>query len=183
MKRNDVKQAVFGIVQEYGEVLKTSAKHTFLISESRLPYSKTVIKNAIRVALLMTDNENTREQLMSGYISLANFVSDEEVKRTKDISPDLFTFLEMDEDKKRQFLRDRIKSGLLGDYERATKITTKIAEEQKQLKEEIDKFMRIEKTTKPGEGCGQPGPTPQRNRQMGQSKILREKKSYRRRLK
>ena len=90
----------------------------------------------------MTDDEDMIEQLKSGYISLANFVSDEEVKRTRDISRDLFTFLEMDENRKKEFIRDRIKSGLLGDYERATKITTKIAEEQRRLKEEIDEFIK-----------------------------------------
>jgi predicted RNA-binding protein with EMAP domain len=143
MKKDDVKQAVFEVIGEYGKALKNSAQRTFLISESSLPYSKKVIKNAIRVALLMTDDEDMIEQLKSSYISLANFVPEEEVKKTKDISQDLFAFLEMDEDKKREFLRDRIKSGLLGDYERATRITTKIAEEQKRLREEIDEFLKI----------------------------------------
>jgi hypothetical protein len=142
MKKDDVKQAVFGVIEEYGKVLKNSAQRTFLISESNLPFSKKVIKNALRVALLMTDEEAMIEQLKSGYISLANFVSDEEVKRTRDISQDLFAFLEMDEDRKKEFLRDRIKSGLLGDYERATKIVTKIAEEQKRLREELDEFLK-----------------------------------------
>lgn len=145
MERDEVKKAVFSIVREYGEVLRNSAQRTFLIPESNLPYSKKVIKNAIKVALLMTDDEDMIEQLKFGYISLANFVSDEEAKKTKDISQDLFTFLEMEEDKKREFLRDRIKSGLLGDYERATKITTKIAEEQKRLREEIDEFLKTGK--------------------------------------
>jgi predicted RNA-binding protein with EMAP domain len=142
MKRNDVKQAVFRIVQEYGKVLDNSSKRAFLISESNLPYSKKVIKNAIRVALLMTDDEEMIEQLKYGYMSLANFVPEEEAKKTKDISKDLFSFLEMDEDKKKSFLRDRIKSGWLGDYERAAKITTKIAEEQKRLRKEIDEFVK-----------------------------------------
>ena len=142
MKKDDVKQAVFEVIEEYGKALTSPAQRTFLISESNLPYSKKVIKNAIRVALLMTDDEDMIEQLKSGYISLANFVSDEEVKRTRDISRDLFTFLEMDEDRKKEFIRDRIKSGLLGDYERATKIVTKIAEEQKRLREEIDEFLK-----------------------------------------
>ena len=142
MKKDDVKEAVFAVVREYGDVLRSSAKNTFLISDSSLPYSKKVIKNAIRLALLMTDDEVVIEQLKAGYISLANFVSDEEAKRTKDISKELFTFLEMDKDRKKEFLRDRIKSGLLGDYERATKITTKIAEEQRRLKEEIDEFIK-----------------------------------------
>lgn len=142
MKRDDVKQAVFAVVREYGDVLTSSAKNTFLISESSLPYSKKVIKNAIRVALLMTDDEDMREQLIFGYISLANFVPDEEAKKTKDISKELFAFLKMDEDRKKEFLRERIKSGLLGDYERATKITTKVAEEQKRLREEVDEFLK-----------------------------------------
>ncbi len=149
MKKDDVKQAVFGVIEKYGKVLKDSTQRTFLISESTLPFSKKVIKNAIRVALLMTDDEDMAEQLKSGYISLANFVSDEEVKRTRDISQDLFAFLEMDEDRKKEFIRDRIKSGLLGDYERATKIVTKIAEEQKRLREEIDEFFEKKMNEEP----------------------------------
>jgi len=46
----------------------------------------------------------------------------------------------MDEDKKREFLRERFKSGLLGDYEQAMKITRKIAERQKKLREEMDEY-------------------------------------------
>ena len=56
------------------------------------------------------------------------------------LPPALFSFLEMDEDKKREFLRERFKSGLLGDYEQAIKITRKIAEEQKRLRSEIKEF-------------------------------------------
>ena len=141
MKKKEVEQAVFGIIREYGRVLKGTAKRTFGVPESMLPFSKKVIKNAIRVALLMTDEPDVREHLKYGYISLANFVSDEDVIKTEEISQDLFSFLEMDEDRKKDFLQARFKSGLLGDYELAMKITTKIAEEQKRLRDELDKFL------------------------------------------
>lgn len=141
MKRKEVERAVFDIVAEYGKVLKGTAKRSFGVPESLLPYSKKVIKNAIRVALLMTDEQDVREHLKYGYISLANFVSDEDAIKTEEISQDLFSFLEMDEDRKKEFLQARFKSGLLGDYEMAMKITTKIAEEQKRLRKELDKFL------------------------------------------
>jgi hypothetical protein len=141
MKKKDVEQAVFEIIGEYGKVLKRTAKRTFGVPESMLPHSKKVIKNAFRVALLMTDDKDVRENLKYGYISLANFVSDEEAQRTEEIAQDFFSFLEMEEDRKKEFLQARFKSGLLGDYELAIKITTKIAEEQKRLREELEKFL------------------------------------------
>jgi len=141
VENKEIEQAVFEIIREYGHVLKDSAKRTFIIPESRLPHSKKVIKNAVRVALLTVDDQDMKEQLKSAYISLANFVSDEVAKELEEIPPDLFSFLEMDEEKKKNFLRERFKSGLLGDYEKAIKITRKIAEEQKRLREEMDEFL------------------------------------------
>jgi len=141
VENKEIEQALFEIIREYGHVLKDSAKRTFIIPESRLPHSKKVIKNAVRVALLTVDDQDMKEQLKSAYISLANFVSDEVAKELEEIPPDLFSFLEMDEEKKKSFLRERFKSGLLGDYEKAIKITRKIAEEQKRLREEMDEFL------------------------------------------
>lgn len=140
MKNKDIEQAVFEIIREYGHVLKSSERRTFIIPESRLPHSKKVIGNAIRVALLMVEDKDMKVQLKSAYLSLANFVPDKEAKELEEIPPQLFSFLEMDEDKKKKFLRERIKSGLLGDYEKAIKITRKIAGEQKRLREEMDEF-------------------------------------------
>jgi hypothetical protein len=140
MKDKDIEHAVFQIVQDYVKVLKSSARRTFTIPESELPHNKKTIKNAIRVALSSLDNEDEMEQLKSAYISLANFVSVTEAEELEAIPLELFSFLEMSEDRKREFLRDRFKSGLLGDYERALKITRKIAEEQKQLRKDIEEF-------------------------------------------
>jgi hypothetical protein len=141
MERKRAEKEAFRIVDEFGEVLSSSAKRTFVIPESRLPYSKKVIKNAIRVALLATDNQDTKEHLKSSYISLGNFVSDEDAKKAEDISTGLFPFLSMDEKDKKVFLRERFESGLLGDYELAIQISKKIADEQKKLKKEIEEFL------------------------------------------
>ncbi len=141
MKKKEIEEAVFEIIEEYKKVLKGTAKQTFGVPESMLPHSKKVIKNAIRVALLMTDEKDVREHLRYGYISLANFIPDDEAQRTEEISQDFFSFLEMEEDRKKKFLQARFKSGLLGDYELAMKITTKIAEEQRRLREEIDEYL------------------------------------------
>lgn len=140
MKDKEIEQAVFEIIREYGNVLKSSARRTFIIPESRLPHSKKVIGNAIRVALLMVEDEDMKTQLKSAYISLANFVSVKEAKELEEIPQELFSFLEMDKDKKKEFLHDRFKSGLLGDYEQVIKITERIAKEQKRLREEMNEF-------------------------------------------
>jgi hypothetical protein len=141
MKREDIEKAVYDILGEYNNVLKGTAKRTFGVPESILPYGKKVIKNAIRVALLMTEDKDLREHLRYGYISLANFIPDDEAQRTEEISQDFFSFLEMEEDRNKEFLHARFKSGLLGDYELAMKITTRIAEEQRRLREEIDEYL------------------------------------------
>jgi hypothetical protein len=140
MKDKEIEQAVFEIIREYGNVLKSSARRTFIIPESRLPHSKKVIGNAIRVALLMVEDEDMKTQLKSAYISLANFVSVKEAKELEEIPQELFSFLEMDKDKKKEFLHNRFKSGLLGDYEQVIKITKRIAKEQKRLREEMNEF-------------------------------------------
>ena len=140
MKDKDIEKAVFEIIREFSLVLKDSARRTFIVPESRLPHSKKVIKNAIRIALLAVDDQDKKEQLKSAYISLANFVSDKDAKQLEKMPPALFSFLEMDEDKKKKFLRERFKSGLLGDYEQAIKMTRKIAEEQKRLRRDMDEF-------------------------------------------
>jgi len=63
-----------------------------------------------------------------------------EAKELEEIPQELFSFLEMDKDKKKEFLHDRFKSGLLGDYEQVIKITKRIAKEQKRLREEMNEF-------------------------------------------
>ncbi len=141
MDRKKIEREAFRIIDEFGIVLNSSAKRAFVIPESRLPYSKKVIKNAIRVALLMVDDEDAKEHLKSRYISLGNFVSDEDAEKAKEISIGLFPFLEMGEENKKKFLRDRFESGLLGDYETAIRISKKIAGEQKRLKKEIEDFL------------------------------------------
>jgi len=144
MNRKKVEQEAFRIIDEFGRVLNNSAKRTFVIPESRLPHSKKVIKNAIRVALLMVDDKEAKEHLKSRYISLGNFVSDEDAEKAREISIGMFPFLEMGEENKKKFLRDRFESGLLGDYELAIRISKKIAREQKRLKKEIEDFLSSE---------------------------------------
>lgn len=141
-------QEALKIIDKYEKVLKNSAKRTFVFPESRLPYSKELIKSAIRVALIITDDKDTKEHLKSRYISLGYFVPDRDVIKVSEISEGLFPFLNMDEEAKKEFLRKRFESGLLGDYELATKISRKIAEEQKRLKKEIDEFLEIDTDVK-----------------------------------
>jgi len=141
MDRKKIEQEAFRIIDEFRKVRNSSAKRAFVIPESRLPYSKKLIKNAIRVALLIVDNKDTKEHLKSSYISLGNFVSDKDAKKAEEISTGLFPFLDMDEEDKKVFLRERFESGLLGDYEIAIQISKKIADEQKRLKKEIDEFL------------------------------------------
>lgn len=141
MKRQDIEGAQTKILKEYGKVLEATSRRTYGVPESRLPYSKEEIKETIKAALLNTDDEDQIEHLKASYLSLANFIPDDEANRAEEIPPDLFSFLEMEETRKKEFLRARFKTGLLGDYEIAVKITSKIAEEQKDLRREIEEFI------------------------------------------
>ena len=143
MDRKTPAQEAIEIIDKYDKVLKNSAKRTFVFPESKLPYSKEAIKSAIRAVLMMTEDMDTKEHLKSRYISLGYFVPDSDVMKVSEISKGLFPFLNMDEEAKREFIRKRFESGLLGDYELATRISRKIAEEQKRLKKEIDEFLEI----------------------------------------
>ena len=141
MDKKKVEREAFAVIDTFRKVLISSEKRTFVIPESRLPYSKKVIKNAIRVALLAVNNEDIKEQLKADFISLGNFVSAEDAEKAEQISTGLFPFINMDEKDKKVFLRERFESGLLGDYELAIQISKKIADEQKRLKKEIDEFL------------------------------------------
>jgi hypothetical protein len=141
MDRKKIEQEAFRVIDEFRKVLSSTEKRTFVIPESRLPYSKNVIKNAIRVALLTVDDEDSKDHLKSNYISLGNFVPAKDAEKAEEISMDLFPFISMREEDKKEFLRQRFESGFIGDYEQAIRISKKIADEQKRLKKEIDEFV------------------------------------------
>ena len=140
MKTKDIEGNALAIIGAYDRFLKNSARRSFIVPESRLPHNKKVIERAIQVALSTVEDSDIKEKLKSAYVSLANFVTDEEAKELEKVPPGLFSFLELDEDEKKKFLRERFKSGLLGDYEHAMRITRKVAERQKMLRKEVDKY-------------------------------------------
>jgi len=140
MKDKDIGQNTQAIIGSYDRVLKNEARRSFIVPESRLPHSKRKIKKAIHAALSTLEDGDKKERLKSAYVSLANFVTEEEARELEKLPPGLFSFLELDEDEKKKFLRERFKSGLLGDYEHAMRITRKVAERQKLLRKELDKY-------------------------------------------
>jgi hypothetical protein len=139
-KDKDIGRQALAVIGAYDRVLKNEARRSFIVPESQLSHSKKKIKSAIKAALSTTEDDYKKERLKSAYVSLANFVSDEDARELENVPPGLFSFLEMDEDKKKEFLRERFKSGLLGDYEHAMRITRKVAERQKMLRKEVDKY-------------------------------------------
>lgn len=141
MKHKESEETLLKILKAYGKVLEATSRRTYGVPQSRLPCSKDEIKDTIKAALLETDDEDQIEHLKASYLSLANFIPDEEANRAEEIPQDLFSFLNMEETRKKEFLRARFKTGLLGDYEIAVKITSMIAEEQKNLRDEIEEFL------------------------------------------
>ena len=103
---------------------------------------ETLQPTRISVALLTVDDEDAKDHLKSDYISLGNFVPAQDAEMAEEISMDLFPFISMHEEDKKEFLRQRFESGFLGDYELAIQISQRIADEQKRLKKEIDEFVK-----------------------------------------
>jgi hypothetical protein len=65
---------VMAIIQAYGKTLETDAPATGCVAdESKLPYTKDTIKKAIIAGLKSTDNDQMKEHLKIGYISLSNW--------------------------------------------------------------------------------------------------------------
>ena len=65
---------VMAIIQAYGKTLETDAPAPGCVAdESKLPYTKDTIKKAIIAGLKNTDNDQMKENLKIGYISLSNW--------------------------------------------------------------------------------------------------------------
>jgi hypothetical protein len=59
------------IIRSYGPVLEEKGqKQLYVSDESKLPYPKEQIKKAIFIALIVSDDPDTREMLKTGYLSL-----------------------------------------------------------------------------------------------------------------
>lgn len=71
-------QQVFEIVGDFGAILEKSTLFPIASPESMLPHSKDVIKTAIKLALLVTEDKTAIKHLMTAYVSLADFIPDHE---------------------------------------------------------------------------------------------------------
>lgn len=76
-------QQVQRIVGAYGDTLLEQAATGVVRDVKSLPFAKTEIKAALKVAIGVTSDVQMREQLKVGYISLADFqeLSDLEIQR------------------------------------------------------------------------------------------------------
>ena len=62
---------MFDVIKKYGEVLKAKdSTPTHLSDENKLPYSKEQIKDAIRFALIVSEDSETIERLKASFMKL-----------------------------------------------------------------------------------------------------------------
>lgn len=69
------------IVRDYLSVLEKRDNFGMAIPLSMLPYTKTEIKDAIKSVISSTQNMEERDKLKKGYITLAEFIPDEVLKK------------------------------------------------------------------------------------------------------
>jgi len=72
-------QEANAILKKYGKILSSFDQSSYGIPISKLPCDKQSIKNAIQLLLLELGNDqsNLQEGLITGYVILAQFISDE----------------------------------------------------------------------------------------------------------
>lgn len=140
--RKDIEKGIFEIIGNYGEVLEETADFIFGRPESMLLYRKQVIKNAIKVALVLITDKTKIESLKVGYISLAEFIQDEEAMKTKAAIDYLFSYQKMNKEEMKEFL----KNAPMEEIEWVLKINEKIIEKQKKLTDEINEFLEKKKS-------------------------------------
>lgn len=65
------------LVEAYGRLLNHTADRPYGAPQSLLPAPKGEIKEALQIALRVTEDDAVRKQLRSGYVELARFLPDE----------------------------------------------------------------------------------------------------------
>jgi hypothetical protein len=76
-KKKDGEAKPLDIVSAYGAVLEQREKFGVAVPLSLLPFSKAQIKAALKTAISVTHDPQSREGLRAGYIALADFIPDQ----------------------------------------------------------------------------------------------------------
>lgn len=125
------------IIQAYGKVLApSSAKRPFAMArrESDLPFSKSIIRQAIIQALLDEPEEQYRNTLEGGYVGLEFFVPDEEYTQAT-IFHDIATRVTEGDINVRESLDEMSRLNYMPELDRESsrKITQRMARSQQEL--------------------------------------------------
>jgi hypothetical protein len=80
-EEEDMKVNPQDVVRDYLSVLKKRESFGMAMPLSMLPFTKTEIEDAIRSAILSTQNTKERDDLIKSYITLSEFIPDEVLNR------------------------------------------------------------------------------------------------------
>jgi len=69
------------IVRRYFSILEERENYGMAMPLSKLPYTKTEVKEAIKSSLSSTESAEERDKLKKGYITLSEFIPDEVLKK------------------------------------------------------------------------------------------------------
>jgi hypothetical protein len=123
------------IVRDYLSVLEKRENFGMAMPLSMLPYTKTEIKDAIKSAISSTQNEDERDRLKKGFITLSEFIPDKTLEKVNQDWKDVAD-AECEVGQKPE---------AVGDTDVMTevvKVQKSIADEGARLSQEISEFIR-----------------------------------------
>jgi len=126
------------IINDYGAVLMKREQYSIAMPESMLPYRKTEIKNAIKLALEDCDDDMIGS-LKFGFISLADFIPDHEADLVNAEWEEMQSKSKMNIEEFREWM-DKRGIEILG--ERWKNIWRKIYEDSDMFTKEINEFLK-----------------------------------------
>lgn len=123
------------IVRDYLSVLEKRENFGMAMPLSMLPYTKTEIKDAIKSAISSTQNEDERDRLKKGFITLSEFIPDKTLEKVNQDWKDVAD-AECEVGQKPEAVRD---TDVMTEV---VKVQKSIADEGARLSQEISEFIR-----------------------------------------
>lgn len=123
------------IVTEYLAVLKQREKYGMAMPLSMLSHTKTEIRDAIKAVIAKTEDDEERNKLQKGYVTLAEFIPDEILKRVTQDWKDVA-------DAECEPGTESSASGQTDIMAEVVKVQKEIADEGALLSQEIEEFVR-----------------------------------------
>lgn len=123
------------ILSDYFAVLEKREKYGMAMPLSMLSHTKTEIRDAIKAVIAKTEDDEERDKLQKGYVTLAEFIPDEILKRATQDWKDVA-------DAECEPGTESAVSGQKDIMKEVVKVQKEIADEGALLSQEIEEFIR-----------------------------------------